>query len=289
MAIKINKDEGHAESCQGTQDAWSLWEEDFKEQELLANDVQKQEAVMPDEEEQQARRLSRQIEWENLMAWERADYTTINTLLMQYKATKDSQDFLQVWSKYLKPLTHAYVDQFLVRKLTVMAKKHFLTDYQQQELEDAVYVTLIKAIHNWEPNRADGYTRDFAAYYQQAIKYFAFNIYKRNKSKRFKGTTIQNVDFSDDKEMTSLLEIAPDLRMALQHNADYDRIEWNDYIDHFLMDKLNDRQKMIFRMLYHQQLRKNEICGIMKLSRNTVYREIQKIQQLWITFEQEND
>lgn len=241
--------------------------------------------------EQEKRELKQQQEenkrmweqWENVSNWKRLDFETLNTLLMKYKQTNDQTYFNQAWDKYLNDLTQSYLNKYVIRGLTVSAKKLFLVDHQYYHLQDVLYPVLVEAIHNWTPNAQDRNTRDFAAYYKQAVRNFTGNINNRYNHKMYQHLSIQQLDFNNEEEFTMLLQAEPTLKAHFEHNLDI--IMMDKYVETFIKTKLTKEQSMLLGLLVTERLPITEIAKYMKTSRMTVYRKIEKLKTLWIEYD----
>lgn len=163
-------------------------------------------------------------QWENINSWKQSDFETLNTLLIKYKDTNDETYFNQAWNQYLKDLTYRYLNKYVIRELTVTAKKLFLVDHQYHELQDVLYPVLIKAIHQWTPNAPNRNTRDFAAYYKQAVRNFTGNINNRYNHKMYQNLSIKQLDFNNEEELTMLLQAEPTLKEHFEHRTNLDVI-----------------------------------------------------------------
>jgi|GEM_PF-1639410 len=223
---------------------------------------------------------------ENINSWKQLDFETINTLLIKYKETNDEIYFNQAWEKYLKDLTQSYLNKYVIRGLTVTAKKIFLVDHQYYHLQDALYPVLIKAIHQWAPNDPNRNTRDFAAYYKQAVRNFTGNINNRYNHKMYQKLSIKQLDFNNEEELTMLLQAEPTIREHFEHRTNLDIIIMDKYVETFIKTKLTKEQSMLLGLLVTERLPITEIAKYMKTSRMTVYRKIEEIKTLWQQYEE---
>lgn len=244
-------------------------------------------------EEEKRERKERQEEqkrwweqWENVNSWKQCDFETLNTLLMKYKETNDETYFNQAWNKYLKDLTNRYLYKYVIKGLTVFAKRLFLVDHQSYELQDVLYPVLIKAIHQWTPNALDRNTRDFAAYYKQAVRNFTGNINNRYKHKMYQNLSIKQLDFNNEEELTMLLQAEPTLKEHFEHRTNLDIMIMDKYVETFIKTKLTKEQSMLLGLLVTERLPITEIAKYMKTSRMTVYRKIEEIKILWQQYEE---
>lgn len=249
--------------------------------------------VTPEEYEQEKRERQerderckrRREEIKIINSWKQLDFETINTLLIKYKQTGDEMYFNEAWDKYLKDLTHSYLSKYVMRGLTVQAKKLFLTDHQYYHLQDVLYPVLIQAIHKWTPNAPDRYTRDFAAYYKQAVRNFTGNINNRYNHKMYQNLSIKQLDFNNEEELTMLLQAEPSLKAHFEYITDLDVIMMDKYVETFIKTKLTKEQSMLLGLLVTDRLPITEIAKYMKTSRMTVYRKIEELKTLWQQYE----
>jgi hypothetical protein len=244
-------------------------------------------------EEEKRERKKRQEEherwmkqWENVNSWKQLDFETLNTLLMKYKETNDETYFNHAWDKYLKDLTNSYLNKYVIRGLPVSAKKLFLIDHQYYHLQDVLYPVLIKAIHQWTPNDPTRNTRDFVAYYKQAVKNLTGNIINRYNHKMYQNLSIKQLDFNNEEEVTMLLQAEPTLKEHFEHRANLDIIIMDKYVETFIKTKLAKEQSMLLGLLITERLPITEIAKYMKTSRMTVYRKIEEIKTLWQQYEE---
>jgi len=175
-------------------------------------------------------------------SWKQQDFETLNTLLMKYKETGDQSYFNQAWDKYLKDLTNSYLNKYVIRGLPVSAKKLFLVDHQYYHLQDVLYPVLIKAIHQWTPNAQNRNTRDFAAYYKQAVKNLTGNIINRYNHKMYQNLSIKQLDFNNEEELTMLLQAEPTLKEHFEHRTNLDVILMDKHVETFIKTKLTSHQ-----------------------------------------------
>lgn len=234
--------------------------------------------------QEQRRRLIEQQE--NINSWKQLDFETLNTLLIKYKQTNDETYFNQVWDKYLKNLTQTYLNKYVIRGLTVSAKKLFLVDHQYYELQDVLYPVLMKAIHNWTPNDPTRNTRDFAAYYKQAVRNFTGNINNRYNHKMYQNLSIKQLDFNNEEKLTMLLQSESTLKEHFEHRTNLDILIMDKYVETFIKTKLTKEQSMLLGLLVTERLPITEIAKYMKTSRMTVYRKIEEIKTLWQQYEE---
>jgi len=220
-----------------------------------------------------------------LRTWQQLDYETLNTLLMKYKETGDETYFNQAWDKYLKKLTNLYLNKYVIKGLTVTAKRIFLVDHQYYELQDVLYPVLIEAIMKWIPNDPNQNTRHFAAYYKQAVRNFTGNINNRYNHKTYQNLSIQQLDFNNEGELTMLLQSEPILKAHFEHRTNLDVIIMDKYVETFIKTKLTKEQSMLLGLLITERLPITEIAKYMKTSRMTVYRKIEDIKVLWIEYD----
>jgi predicted DNA-binding protein YlxM (UPF0122 family) len=243
-------------------------------------------------EEEKRERKERQEEhkrwmkqWENVNSWKQLDFETLNTLLMKYKETNDETYFNQAWDKYLKDLTNSYLNKYVIRGLTVSAKRLFLVDHQYYHLQDVLYPILLEAIHKWAPNAPDRNTRDFTAYYKQAVRNFTGNINNRYNHKMYQKVSIKQLDFNNEEELTMLLQAEPTLKEHFEHRVNLDIMIMDKYVETFIKTKLTKEQSMLFGLLVTERLPITEIAKYMKISRMTVYRKIEELKALWIEYD----
>jgi hypothetical protein len=234
---------------------------------------------------QQEERKQSWERWSNVNSWKKLDFETLNTLLIKYKDTNDEIYFNQAWDKYLKDLTYSYLNKYVIRGLPVTAKKLFLVDHQYYHLQDVLYPVLIKAIHQWTPNVQDRNTRDFAAYYKQAVKNLTGNIINRYNHKMYQNLSIKQLDFNNEEELTMLLQAEPTLKEHFEHRANLDAIIMDKYVHTFIKTKLTKEQSMLLGLLITERLPITEIAKYMKTSRMTVYRKIEEIKTLWLEYD----
>jgi len=142
------------------------------------------------------KRISEQRE--NIKIWQRLDFETINTLIMKYKETGNQLYFEQAWDDYLWDLNHSLIEKYLIKGLPTIAKQLFLDGNSYNELKDAFYIVLIETINKWIPNSPDHHTRDFAAFYKQAIYDYVGGYKTRLKRPKYSQVTgITPVDFNN--------------------------------------------------------------------------------------------
>ncbi|MCE5287475.1 MAG: HTH domain-containing protein [Pelosinus sp.] len=250
--------------------------------------------LTPEEYEQEQREhQAKREEWQRRLkereiinSWKRLDFETLNTLLIQYKDTNDETYFNQAWDKYLKNLTYSYLNKYVIRGLPVSAKKLFLIDHQYYHLQDVLYPVLIKAIHQWTPNAQNRNTRDFAAYYKQAVKNLTGNIINRYNHKMYQNLSIQQLDFNNEEELTMLLQVEPTLKEHFENRANLDVIIMDKHIETFIKTQLTKEQSMLLGLLITERLPITEIAKYMKTSRMTVYRKIEELKTLWQQYEE---
>jgi len=223
---------------------------------------------------------------ENVNCWKRQDFETLNTLLMKYKQSGDQTYFNQAWDKYLKDLTNVYLNKYVMKGLTATAKRLFLVDHRYYELQDVLYPVLITAINKWTPNAPDRNTRDFAAYYQQAVRNFTGNINNRFNYKTYQNVSIHNLDFNNEGEMTMILQAEPTLKAHFERRTDLDMIIMDKYVEEFMKTRLTKEQSMLLGLLVTERLPVTEIAKYMKTSRMTVYRKIAELRTLWLQYEE---
>nr|WP_092074118.1 hypothetical protein [Dendrosporobacter quercicolus]NSL47752.1 hypothetical protein [Dendrosporobacter quercicolus DSM 1736]SDM78031.1 hypothetical protein SAMN04488502_10789 [Dendrosporobacter quercicolus] len=249
--------------------------------------------VTPEEYEQEKReRQEREEEherwreqWDNVNSWQQLDFATLNTLLIQYKQTNDETCFNQAWDRYLKDLTQSYLNKYVIRGLTVTAKKIFLVDHQYYHLQDVLYPVLMEAIHKWTPNAQDRNTLDFAAYYKQAVRNFTGNINNRYNHNMYQNLSIKQLDFNNEEELTMLLQAEPTLKEHFEHRTNLDIILMDKYVEAFIKTRLTKEQSMLLGLLVTERLPITEIAKYMKTSRMTVYRKIEEIKALWLEYD----
>jgi len=221
----------------------------------------------------------------NVDSWKKQDFETLNTILMKYKQTDDQSYFNTAWDKYLKNLTNCYLNKYVIKGLTVSAKRLFLVDHRYYELQDVLYPVLMEAIHKWTPNAPDRNTRDFAAYYQQAVRNFTGNINNRYNHKMYQNLSIRQLDFNNEGELSMLLKSEPALKVHFEHRTNLDVIIMDKYIETFIKTELTKEQSMLLGLLVTERLPITEIAKYMKTSRMTVYRKIEAIKTLWLQYE----
>ncbi|CAM4454289.1 ECF-type sigma factor [Paenibacillus typhae] len=231
------------------------------------------------------KRIEMQDERENARAWKNMNFETLNSLIIQYKHTKQQNYFNQAWSKYLKILTWRYLQEFVIKGLPVNAKRLFLYDYESDHLEDVLYDVLLKSIENWKPNAPDKYTMDFAAYYKRAVEFFSGNIINRLNNKKHCGITIQNMDFNNEEDMSILLLQEPNLAIQLQNKSSLDTIIMNDWLDGF-MKILSADQVEIVNYIGIKNYSILETSKRLKVSRMTIHRKLSEIKMMWLSYDQ---
>lgn len=234
--------------------------------------------------QEESRRVTEQ--WENINSWKRSDFENLNTLLIKYKQTGDETWFNQSWDKYLKHLTTLYLNKYVVKGLTVTAKRLFLVDHQPGELQDVLYPVLIEAIHKWTPDSPIHNTRDFAAYYKQAVRNFTGNINNRYNHKTYQNLSVQSIDFNNEEELTMILQNEPTLKAHFERRTDLDVLIMDKYVENFINTTLTQEQSMLLGLLITERLPITEIAKYMKTSRMTVYRKIEQIKTLWTQYEE---
>lgn len=233
------------------------------------------------QEEAQRKKEERDI----FESWQRIDYDTLNTLIIKYKQNGDQLYFNQAWDKCLKDLTQSYLYRYVIKGLTVSAKRLFLVDHQNDQLQDVLYEVLLKAIDKWTPNMPGLNTRDFAAYYQRAVMNFSGNIINRCKRKKHQNISVQYIDFNDEEEINMLLLSEPSLVAHFQYSSGYDYIVMDQYIETFIKTHLSKEQAMLLGLMINERLPITEIAKYMKTSRKTVYEKWRQIKALWLAYD----
>lgn len=249
---------------------------------LTAEEYEQEQQEYKIKQEHRKRLIEQQ---ENVNSWKQLDFKTLNTLLIKYKQTNDETYFEQVWDNYLKDLTQSYLNKYVIRGLTVTAKRLFLIDHQYHELQDVLYPVLIKAIYQWTPNDPTRNTRDFAAYYKQAVRNFTGNINNRYNHKLYQNLSIKQLDFNNEEELTMLLQAEPALKEHFEHSTNLDIIIMDKHVETFIKTKLTKEQSMLLGLLVTERLPITEIAKYMKTSRMTVYRKIEEVKTLWIEYD----
>lgn len=227
------------------------------------------------------------VERENVNSWDRMEFETLNTQMMQYKKTKDPWLFKIMWHDYLKKLTNQYLHRFIIKGLPVQARRLFLTDTIAEELQDVLYPILLQAIQDWNKDTSTHFTKDFAAFYEKAVEFNSGNLLRRFNSKCHANLTLQNLDFNSDEEVSRLLLEEPKFAEHFGNCFGLDNILMKGHIETFVRTRLSKEEAQLFRLLYHEQTTVNEIARAFKIARMTVYRRRERIQNLWLAYEQE--
>lgn len=226
-------------------------------------------------------------EQDNIESWQRIDFETLNSLIIKYKQTGDQLYFNRAWNRYLNRLTQNYMNQFVIKGLTVSAKRLFLAEHHYDQLQDVLYEVLIKAIEKWTPYMTDQNTRDFAAYYKQAVEFYTGNIINRCKRLKHQQISIQHIDFTDEKEVNMLLVNEPRVATQFEYYSNLESVVLNDYVDTFIRKHLTNEQAMIVNLMMTKHSPKSEIAKYLKVSRMTLHRKWKEIQALWLEYAKE--
>jgi predicted DNA-binding protein YlxM (UPF0122 family) len=260
----------------------SLWISDITGKVVNKERYEEEKRERKEHQEQQKRWWE---QLENVNSWKQLDFETLNTILIKYKETNDEIYFNQAWEKYLKALTNIYLNKYVIKGLTVSAKRLFLVDHQYYHLQDVLYPVLLEAIHKWTPNAPDRNTLDFVAYYKQAVRNFTGNINNRYNHKMYQNVSIKQLDFNNEEELTMLLQAEPTLKEHFEHRTNLDIMIMDKYVETFIKTKLTKEQSMLLGLLVTERLPITEIAKYMKTSRMTVYRKIEEIKTLWIEYD----
>ena len=233
--------------------------------------------------QEEKKRISEQRE--NVKSWDRLDFETINTLIIKYKETGNQLYFEQAWNDYLWDLNNSLIEKYLIKGLPTFAKQLFLDGNNYSELKDEFYVVLIETINKWIPNSPDHYTRDFAAFYKQAIYDYVGGYktrLKRPKYSQVKGIT--PIDFNNQQEVNMITQLS-NLGKHFHVESETNYILMDIHIETFIKTKLTKEQSMLLGLLVTERLPITEIAKYMKTSRMTVYRKIEELKTLWIEYE----
>ncbi|RXZ79059.1 sigma-70 family RNA polymerase sigma factor [Paenibacillaceae bacterium] len=227
--------------------------------------------------EKQAKQL--QKERESVQSWERLEFDTLNSLIIQYKQEGSSHHFNIAWHDFLEKLTRHYMNKFVIKGLPLVVKRLYLADHEAAELQDLLYPVLVKAIHTWQPHAPEHPTKDFAAYYGKAVEYYTGNIIRKYKRRKHEQLSLQYVDFYNEEELNRLLQAEPHFIEERLTGIE----EWlhEEYLDNFIHDCLTEEQQQLFKWLYCDQLPTVQIAAQLNCSRMTIYRKEQQIKQLW--------
>ncbi len=238
--------------------------------------------------QQQAEAEQRAVmERENVNSWSGLEFGTLNTQMMQYKKTKDPELFKIMWHDYLKKLTDQYLHRFIIKGLPVQARRLFLTDTTAGDLQDVLYPVLLQAIQDWKADTNTHSTRGFAAFYEKAVQFYSGNLLRRFKSRCHTNLTLQNLDFNSDEEVNRLLLDEPKLAEHFKDSSDLDSILMKRHIETFVRTRLSKKEAQMFCLLYQEQSTVDEIARTFKIARMTVYRRRERLQKLWLAYEQE--
>lgn len=235
-------------------------------------------------EEQQRLEQARK-EQGNIRQWIHTDYETLNTLLIQYKQTGDQSYFEEAWDKYLEDLTYTWVKKYLVEGLPTFAKQIFLDGDNYNEIQDELYIVLVTALEKWTPNAPDRYTRDFAAFYKQAVYDYVGGYKTRLKRPKYSNVkAIIPIDFNNQQEVAMIAQVS-NLGQHLYITSDTHYILMDVYVETFIKTKLTKEQGMLLGLLVTERLPIAEVAKYMKTSRKTVYSKIGEIKLLWLEYE----
>lgn len=223
---------------------------------------------------------------ENVKNWERMDFETINTLIIKYKETGNQIYFEQAWDEYLWNLNYNLVEKYLVKGLPVIAKQLFLDGTTHSEVKDEFYIVLVETINKWIPNSPDHWTRDFVAFYKQAIYDYVGGYKTRLKRPKYSQVTgITHVDFNNQQEVAMIMKVA-NTEKHFHVESETQHILMDIYVETFIKTKLTKEQGMLLGLLITERLPITEIAKYMKTSRMTVYRKIEEIKTLWQQYEE---
>lgn len=223
-------------------------------------------------------------ERENRRKWTSTDFDNLNTLIIQYKQTGDEHFFELAWDKYLHELTYNLVNKYVVKGLPTKAKQLFLTGNTYYDLRDELYIVLVDAINNWNPNAPDRNTKDFAAFYIKAAYNHVGGYKTRLKRPQYENVTeIRPVDFNNNQEVNMLTQ---NLKQHFHIESDTDYILMDMYVEEFIKTRLTKEQAILLGLLITERLPITEIAKYMKTSRMTVYRKIEDVKTLWLQYEE---
>ena len=233
---------------------------------------------------EERQRISEQRE--NVNTWNRLDFETLNTLIIKYKETGNQLYFEQAWDNYLWDLNHSLIEKYLIKGLPTIAKQLFLDGNNYSELKDEFYIVLIETINKWTPNSPDHYTRDFAAFYQQAIYDYVGGYKTRLKRPKYSQVTgITPVDFNNQQEVAMITQLS-NIGKHFNVESETNYILMDIHIETFIKTKLTKEQSMLLGLLVTERLPITEIAKYMKTSRMTVYRKIEELKTLWQQYEE---
>lgn len=231
---------------------------------------------------EERQRISEQRE--NVNTWNRLDFETLNTLLIKYKETGNQLYFEQAWDDFLWDLNYSLIEKYLIKGLPTIAKQLFLDGNNYSDLKDEFYIVLMETIHKWIPNSPDHYTRDFAAFYKQAVYDYVGGYKTRLKRPKYSQVTgITPIDFNNQQEVAMVTNL---LGKHYHVESETNHILMDIYVHTFIKTKLTKEQSMLLGLLVTERLSITEIAKYMKISRMTVYRKVEELKTLWQQYEE---
>ncbi|MFW6242686.1 MAG: hypothetical protein ACOC2W_00845 [bacterium] len=221
------------------------------------------------------------LEWEDV---NKPNY--LDQLIIKYKDTGDEKYFNDAWNYYLKKIIKQFTYNEVIKGTTKKMKDIFMyNQHDYKDLEDELYIVLVKCINEWKPYRKQGNRATFKTYFYNAVRNYTGGIKTKMKSNIYQNISLKNIDFSNEEEIRMLVKTYPTMDLHYHTDLTVDKIVFDDYLEEFIDNYLDEELSNLLGHLITDCYRVEEIAILMKKNKRTIYRRIKKLYELWIEYE----